>query len=65
MDRTVESILVEWRRTEAELDERDDPELAARIDQLRDEHAAALAKRRDAADELGRTPGTKVGTEPR
>ena len=61
MERTVESILIEWRRTEAEFDEREDPELAARIDRLREEHAAALAKRRDdAADELGNMPARQA-----
>ena len=46
MDRTVESILADWR---AAIDERKDvtfdPDLDARIEVLRLEHAAALEER--------------------
>ena len=55
MDRTVESILGEWRRLERELDTASDPDsqedLHARIAQLRDEHAQAVADRLDDQDE--------------
>ena len=46
MDRTVETILADWR---AATDERDDltfnPELEARIEVLRVEHVAAIEER--------------------
>lgn len=54
MDRTVESILGEWRQLERELDSASDPDsqedLQARIAQLRDEHARAVADRLDDED---------------
>ena len=55
MDRTVESILGEWRQLERDLDAASDPEnqedLHARIARLRDEHARAVADRLDDQDE--------------
>jgi hypothetical protein len=58
MDRTVEMILTEWRAAEAAIDGgAPDPELAARIETLRAEHAAALEAREQAARDLGRSPG--------
>jgi hypothetical protein len=61
-DRTPERILAEWRAAEAELDPDDvDPSLFARITELRDEHAAAVASREDEARELAQPPS---GWEP-
>jgi hypothetical protein len=58
MDRTVESILGEWRQLERELDAASDPDsqedLHARIARLRDEHARGVANRL-ADDEEGPT----------
>jgi uncharacterized small protein (DUF1192 family) len=55
MDRTVESILGEWRQLERELDAASDAEsqedLQARIARLRDEHARAVADRLDDKDD--------------
>ncbi len=55
MDRTVESILGEWRQLERELDAASDAEsqedLQARIARLRDEHARAVADRLDDTDD--------------
>ena len=55
MVRTVESILAEWRELERELDGNSDPDseedLHARIAQLRDEHARAVADRLDDEDQ--------------
>ena len=49
MDRTVESILGEWRQLERELNTASDPDsqedLHARIAKLRDEHAQAVEAR--------------------
>lgn len=51
MDRTLESILGEWRKLEQELDAASDPEsqedLHVRIARLRDEHARAVEDRLD------------------
>jgi hypothetical protein len=55
MDRTVESILGEWRQLERDLDAASDPDsqedLQARIAHLRDEHARAVAERLDDEDD--------------
>jgi hypothetical protein len=65
-DRPLDAILSDWRAAESEHD-RDGghappPELAARLDALRDEHAAAIEARQTQADELGRSP--RAGLEP-
>lgn len=64
MDRTVEAILAEWRAAEAErVNASFRPDLEARIERLRLEHAAALEARRREADELAeREP--QPGREP-
>jgi hypothetical protein len=55
MDRTVESILAEWREAVAlREDVTFDPILEARIEKLRLEHAAAIEARRVEAEELAR-----------
>jgi hypothetical protein len=51
-DRTPEQILVEWRDCERRHADLPTPELAARIEQLRAEHAAAMRARQVEADEL-------------
>jgi hypothetical protein len=57
MDRTVESILAEWRQLERELERASDADsredLQARIAQIRDEHGRAVAVR--LAEDDGRT----------
>ena len=63
MGRTVEDILGDWRRAEAERVDGDDPRLEARIEHLREEHAAAVARLQDEADELARPPGLTLPTE--
>ena len=56
--RTIETILAEWRAAEARLgDDLTDDDLAALINALRAEHAAAVEARRGQARELGRAPG--------
>jgi hypothetical protein len=55
MDRTVEKILEEWRALEAvRHDVVVDPELEARIEQLRLEHVTAVEARRQEAEDLAR-----------
>ena len=55
MDRTVESILAEWREAVAQREAVTfDPILEARIEELRLEHVAALEARRTEAEDLAR-----------
>ena len=63
MKRTVEDILGDWRRAEAERGNDDDPRLETRIDHLRQEHADAVARLQDEAEELARPPGLILPTE--
>lgn len=63
MGRTVEDILTEWRRNEAERGTIVDPRLEARIAELRQEHADAVAALQDKADELASRPGVTLPTE--
>ncbi len=51
-DRTPEQILAEWREYERRHDDNPSSELAARIDELRREHAAAVDERHIQAEEL-------------
>ena len=62
-ERTIETILAEWRATEARVaDEPTDTGLASVIERLRAEHAAAVAARDGEARDLGRAPGaTRAG----
>lgn len=66
MDRTVETILAEWRAAEARLkDDPSNPELQELVVVLRNEHAAAIEARRSEANELlGRSPGSPGGFDP-
>ena len=53
MDRSIEMILAEWRLAEMRLD--DEPwnvDLQQLVDELRNEHAAALEARKPEADAL-------------
>jgi hypothetical protein len=53
MDRTIETILAEWRAAEARLEgEPSNVELQELVAVLRDEHAAAIAERKSTADTL-------------
>jgi hypothetical protein len=63
MGRTVEDILAEWRRAEAERGNDQDPDVEARIERLRREHAAAVAMLQAEADELGKPPRLTLPTE--
>ena len=62
MDRTVESILAEWRAAEAQRDATEalrdgdvvDPGLEERIETLKLAHAAAIEARSQEAEELAR-----------
>jgi hypothetical protein len=63
-DRTVETILAEWRAAEAALEAASDPEIVALVDRLRAEHTAAIEAREHDADELGRPPGSRLIAEP-
>ncbi len=57
-ERTIETILGEWRAAEARLgDALTDDDLATLIERLRQEHAAAMQARAEDARELGRPPG--------
>lgn len=61
--RAPHQILEEWRAAEVALDPaHPDPGLVRRIEGLRQEHAAAVAERRSAAEELGREPGMPVAS---
>jgi hypothetical protein len=51
-DRTPEQILTEWRECERRHVAAPSPELARRIEELRAEHADAIAARRDEAEDL-------------
>ena len=56
--RTIETILAEWRAAETRLgDALTDRDLAALIERLREEHAAAVEARKAEARDLGRPPG--------
>jgi hypothetical protein len=51
MDRTIETILAEWRAAEARLEgEPSNVELQELVAVLRDEHAAAMAERMSEPD---------------
>lgn len=63
MGRTVEVILAEWRRAEADRGNDQDPDVEARIERLRREHADAVAMLQDEADELGKPPRLTLPTE--
>jgi hypothetical protein len=57
-DRTVETILAEWRAAEAARAlSPGDIELDRHIARLRDEYNAAVEARQGDADDLGRRPG--------
>jgi hypothetical protein len=57
-DRTVETILAEWRAAEAARElSADDIELDRHIARLRDEYNAAVDARQSEADDLGNRPG--------
>lgn len=59
--RTVEAILADWREAEAAAEREPaqaSPDLAARIDALRSEHAAAMDARSATADELAGRHGS-------
>ena len=51
-DRTPEQILADWRDCERRHADNPTPELARRIDELRQEHAAAVQDRHVQAEEL-------------
>jgi hypothetical protein len=60
-DRTVETILAEWRAAEAERELRpSDIELDQHIAHLRDEYNAAVEARQSEADDLGSRPGEEL-----
>ena len=62
--RSPETILAEWRVAEAMAAERTVSDtLAARIEQLRREHAAAIRDRREEAHELARQPWDTTSAE--
>jgi plasmid replication initiation protein len=62
-DRTVETILAEWRAAEAERELRPgDIELDQHIARLRDEYNAAVDARQSDADDLGRRPGEELAS---
>jgi len=63
-DRTVETILAEWRAAEAALEAASDPDIVALVDRLRAEHSAAIKARDYEADELGRPPGSRLSAKP-
>ena len=57
-DRTIETILAEWRAAEAARKLRpSDIALDQHIARLRDEYNAAVDARQSDADDLGRRPG--------
>ena len=51
-DRTPEQILIDWRDCERRYAARPSAELAARIEELRAEHADAMHDRQHEAEEL-------------
>ena len=51
-DRTPEQILADWRECERAYAGDPSSHLASRLEELRAEHAAAMAARQDQADEL-------------
>ena len=60
-DRTVESILAEWRAAEAERELRPgDIALDEYIAALRNEYNAAVDARQEEADDLSRSPGEEL-----
>jgi hypothetical protein len=63
MERTVEDILTDWRRAEAESEAGRDPLAEAKVERLRQEHADAVARLQDEADDLARPPGLTLPTE--
>ena len=63
-DRSVDTILAEWRAAEAALKQSSDPDIVALVDRLRVEYAGALEARDQEAHELGRPPGSQLVAEP-
>jgi hypothetical protein len=62
-DRTVETILAEWRAAEAARELRpDDIELDQYVARLHDEYNAAVETRLNDADDLGHRPGDEPAT---
>jgi plasmid replication initiation protein len=60
-DRTVETILAEWRAAEAARELRPgDIELDQHIARLREEYNSAVEERQAEADELGSRPGEEL-----
>jgi hypothetical protein len=56
-DRRPDAILRDWRQAERERQADDEnPELLARVDELRSEHTRAVDARQDVARDLGRRP---------
>jgi hypothetical protein len=63
MERSVEDILTDWRKAESEREAGTDPLVEARIERLRQEHAEAVARLQEQADDLARPPGLTLPTE--